>query len=380
VKFLPLLRANLARHRWRTLLTMASVALALFLFASLRTVITAIQGTAEFGSASRLVSTNSTGFILPLPVAYANRISAMSGVKRVTWANWFGGKYGDNQRFFGQFAVDGESYLDLYPEMAVTPEHRAAFMQDRSGALIGSRLQEIFGWKVGQTITLQGTIFPGDWQFNISGVYEPKDPAINDDMMLFHWQYLDERIGRPGIAGWYILQIDDANAAAQVAKTIDDQFRNSSAPTKTGTEQAFNASFATMWGNISLLMNSIGMAVVFAILLVTANSMMMSTRERGREYAILKTVGFTDRLLFFLVLAEAGLITLTGAFLGLGGAKVLYKVTKFNAMGFLPGFDVKPATLLIGTGIALLLMLASGIVPALRASRIPVVTALRNVE
>jgi putative ABC transport system permease protein len=380
VKFFPLLRAYLARQKWRTLLTMASVALALFLFASLQTVITAIRGTAEFGSASRLVSTNSTGFILPLPVAYANRISAMSGVKRVTWANWFGGKYGDNKRFFGQFAVDGESYLDLYPEMAVTPEHRAAFMQDRAGALIGARLQEIFGWKVGQSITLQGTIFPGDWTFNISGIYTPTDPAINDDMMLFHWQYLDESIGRRGIAGWYILQIDDANAAATVAKAIDDAFRNSPAPTKTGTEQAFNASFATMWGNISLLMNSIGMAVVFAILLVTANSMMMSTRERGREYAILKTVGFTDRLLFFLVLAEAGLITLTGAFLGLGGAKILYKTTKFNAGGLLPGFDVKPATLLIGTGIALLLMLASGIVPALRASRIPVVTALRNVE
>lgn len=380
MKFFPLLRANLARHKWRTLLTMASVALALFLFASLRTVITAIQGTAEFGSASRLVSTNSTGFILPLPVAYANRIAAMPGVQRVTWANWFGGKYGDNTRFFGQFAVDAESYLDLYPEMQVTPEHRAAFLQDRAGALIGSRLQEIFGWRVGQTITLQGTIFPGDWQFNISGIYTPTDPAINDDMMLFHWQYLDETIGRPGIAGWYILQIADAGAAAQVAKTVDDQFRNSSSPTKTGTEQAFNASFATMWGNISLLMNSIGMAVVFAILLVTANSMMMSTRERGREYAILKTVGFTDRRLFFLVLAEAGLITLTGAVLGLGGAKFLYKATKFNAAGFLPGFDVKPETLVVGFAIALLLMLASGIVPALRAARIPVVTALRNVE
>jgi putative ABC transport system permease protein len=380
MRFLPLLRANLGRHKRRTLLTVASVALALFLFASLRTVITTLGAAAQFGSARRLVTTNSTGFVLPLPVAYANRIQTVSGVQGVTWANWFGGRYGDGKRFFANFAVDAKSYLDIYPEMSVPADQREAFLQDRAGALVGVRLLDVFGWKVGQNITLQGTIFPGDWTFTIRGVYTPTDPAINDDALMFHFAYLDERTGRQGQAGWYILQIDHPDNAARVAKSIDDQFRNSPAPTKTGTEQAFNASFATMWGNVGLLMNTIGMAVVFAILLVTANAMMMSARERAREVAVLKTIGFTDRRLFGLVMLEAGIITITGAVIGLGAAKLLYRATNFNAAGFLPGFDVTWSTLALGGGIALVLMLASGIVPAARAARLPVVTALRNVE
>jgi putative ABC transport system permease protein len=199
-------------------------------------------------------------------------------------------------------------------------------------------------------------------------------------MMLFHHEFLEERTGRPGQAGWYILEIDDADNAATIAKTLDDQFRNSSAPTKTGTEQAFNASFATMWGNVSLLMGTIGMAVVFAILLVTANAMMMSARERTGEVAVLKTIGFTDRTLFGLVMLEAGIIAVTGAFIGLGGAKLLYKASNFNAGGFLPGFDVTGSTLLLGSIVTLVLMLASGLVPAMRAARLPVVQALRRVE
>jgi putative ABC transport system permease protein len=380
MRFWPLLRANLGRHKRRTFLTMASVALALFLFASLRTVITSLKAAAEFGSARRLVSQNASGLIFPLPVAYAQRLQSVPGVEKVTWANWFGGKYGDGKRFFAAFAIDAKTYLDLYPEMSVPADQREAFLQDRSGALIGARLVDLFGWKVGQNVTLQGTIFPGEWTFTVRGVYTPTDPSINDDAMMFHWQYFDEKIGRPGFAGWYVMQIDHPQSGPQVAKAVDDLFRNSSAPTKTGTEQAFNASFATMWGNVSLLMNTIGMAVVFAILLVAANAMMMSARERTRELAVLKTIGFSDRRLFALVMLEAGLITVTGAVLGLGTAKILYKATNFNAAGFLPGFDVTGATLAIGAVIALVLMLASGIVPAVGAARLPVVTALRNVE
>jgi putative ABC transport system permease protein len=380
MKFWPILLANLGRHKRRTLLTMASVALALFLFASLRTVVTTLRAAAEFGSARRLVSTNASGLIFQLPVAYAQRVAAIPGVEKVTWANWFGGQYGDGKRFFANFAVDAKTYLDLYPEMSVPADQREAFLQDRSGALIGVRLLDVFGWKVGQNVTLRGTIYPGDWTYTIRGVYTPTEPVINDDAMMFHWQYLDERTGRGGLAGWYIMQIDRSENAPRVAKTIDDLFRNSSAPTKTGTEQAFNASFATMWGNVSLLMNTIGMAVVFAILLVAANAMMMSARERTRELAVLKTIGFSDRRLFALVMLEAGLITVTGALVGLGAAKVLYRATNFSAAGFLPGFDVTVPTLAVGAGIALLLMLASGIVPAVRAARLPVVAALRNVE
>jgi len=380
MKFLHLVTAYLGRHKRRTLLTMASVALALFLFASLRTVITTLKAAADFGSARRLVSTNASGLIFPLPVAYAQRLAAVPGIEKVTWANWFGGQYGDGKRFFANFAVDARTYLDLYPEMSVPPDQKEAFLQDRSGALIGARLVDLFGWKVGQNVTLRGTIFPGDWTFTVRGIYTPTDPVINDDAMMFHWEYLDERSGRNGVVGWYIMQIDHPQNGPRVGKTIDDLFRNSSSPTKTGTEQAFNASFATMWGNVSLLMNTIGMAVVFAILLVAANAMMMSARERTRELAVLKTIGFSDRRLFGLVMLEAGIITVTGAVIGLGAAKLLYKATNFNAAGFLPGFDVTGTTLAVGAAIALLLMLASGIVPAVRAARLPVVAALRNVE
>jgi putative ABC transport system permease protein len=380
VKFLPLILANLGRHKRRTLLTIASVTLALFLFASLRTVVTTLAATAQFGGARRLVVTNATGLVFPLPLAYANRIKAVPGVEAVSWANWFGGRYGDGKRFFANFAVDAESYLAMYPEIVMPPDQRDAFLHDRSSALIGKRLLTQFGWRLGQNVTLQGTIFPGDWTFTVRAVYVPTDPVIGDDVLLFHHALFDERIGRAGIAGWYIVQIDNPDRAAGIAKTIDDMFRNSSAPTKTGTEREFQASFATMWGNVSLLMGTIGLAVVFAILLVTANAMMMSARERTGEVAVLKTIGFSDRTLFTLVMIEAGVVTLTGAAIGLGGAKLLYRATNFNGLGFLPGFNVTSATLLLGAGVALALMLASGLVPAVRAARLPVVQALRHVE
>jgi len=380
VKYLQLVVANLGRHKLRTVLTVASVALALFLFASLRSVTTTMAAAAQFGGARRLVTLNATGLVFPLPLAYANRIKALPGVTGLSWANWFGGRYGDGKNFFANFAVDAESYLDLYPEIVMPADQKQAFVQDRTGAIIGDRLITQFGWKLGQNVTLQGTIFPGDWTFKIDGVYTPTDPAIGDNVLIFHHEYFDERIGRAGIAGWYIVEIDDPTHAPAIAKTIDDLFRNSSSPTKTGTEREFQASFATMWGNVSFLMSTIGLAVVFAILLVTANAMMMSARERTGEIAVLKTVGFSDKLLFTLVMVEAGAMALTGAAIGLGGATLLYPAIHFNGAGFLPGFKVATSTLIFGALVALGLMLASGLVPALRAARLPVVQALRKVE
>ena len=380
MKYLRLVLANLGRHKLRTVLTILSVALALFLFASLRSVTTTLAASAQFGGARRLVTLNATGLVFPLPLAYGNRIKTLPGVTGLSWANWFGGKYGDGKTFFANFAVDPESYLKIYPEIVLPADQKQAFLQDRTGALIGKRLLSRYGWKLGQNVTLQGTIFQGDWTFTIRGVYTPTDPAIGDDVLIFHHEYFDERIGRAGIAGWYIVEIDDPSHAAAIAKSIDDVFRNSSSPTKTGTEREFQASFATMWGNVSFLMSTIGLAVVFAILLVTANAMMMSARERTGEIAVLKTIGFSDRLLFALVMVEAGAMALTGAALGLGGAKLLYPAINFNGAGFLPGFTVATSTLIMGALVAVGLMLASGLVPALRAARMPVVEALRHVE
>ena len=380
MKYLRLVVANLGRHKLRTVLTILSVALALFLFASLRSVVTTLAATAQFGGARRLVTLSATGLVFPLPLAYGNRIKALPGVTGLSWANWFGGRYGDGNTFFANFAVDPESYLAIYPEIVLPADQKQAFIQDRTGALIGKRLISRYGWKLGQNVTLQGTIFPGAWTFTIRGVYTPTDPAIGDDVLIFHHEYFDERIGRAGIAGWYIVEIDDPSHAAAIAKSIDDVFRNSSSPTKTGTEREFQASFATMWGNVSFLMSTIGLAVVFAILLVTANAMMMSARERTGEIAVLKTVGFSDKLLFGLVMVEAGVMALTGAALGLGFAIVLYPSINFNGAGFLPGFKVATSTLVVGALIAVGLMLASGLVPAVRAARLPIVQALRKVE
>src|SRR2546430_2681750 len=235
MRYLPLVLANLGRHKRRTFLTAVSVALALFLFASLRTVVTTIAAGAQFGSARRLVVTNATGIVFPLPIAYAGRLLTLRGVQAVSWDNWFGGRYGDGKRFFATFAVDPASYLAMYPEIQLPPDQREAFLRERTSAIVGKRLLDVFGWRLGQDVTIQGTIFGGDWTFTIRGVYTPSDRVINDDMLIFRHDYFDERIQRAGIVGWYILQIDTPDNAAGIAKLVDDQFRNSSAATKTGT-------------------------------------------------------------------------------------------------------------------------------------------------
>ena len=380
MKFLPLILANLKRHKLRTILTTCSVALALFLFASLRTVTTTLTAGAEMSSASRMMVQNSTAFVIPLPMSYVARLKNVPHVQDVTWANWFGGKYGDGKKFFAQFAIDADSYLKIYPEIEIPEDQKQAFLKERSAAVIGEGLVRAFGWKVGDNVTLQGTIFPGDWTFTIRGIYHPTIKAYGDESFMFHYQYLYEKVPDRVTPGWFIMKIDDPNAAPVVAKTIDDQFRNSTAPTKTGTEKAFASGFASMWGNVKLLMSTIGMAVVFAILLVTANAMMMNQRERTSEVAVMKTVGFSDRRVFSLIIIEAAVISLTGAVLGLGAATVLPIVTGFGDGGFLPGFHVTGGTLIVGASVTLLLAIASGIFPAWQAAKLPVVQALRRVE
>jgi len=380
MKFLPLVLANLKRHKLRTVLTTCSVALALFLFASLRTVVTTLNAGSEVSSSSRMIVQNATAFVIPLPQSYATRLASVPHVQAVTWANWFGGKYGDGKKFFANFAIDAKSYLEMYPEMVIPPDQKEAFLKERSAAVIGEGLMRTFGWKVGDNVTLQGTIFPGDWTFTIRGVYHPTLKEYGDDQMLFHYDYLYEREPTRVTPGWFIMKIDDPNAAPTVAKAVDDQFRNSTAPTKTGTEKAFAAGFASMWGNVKLLMSTIGMAVVFAILLVTANAMMMNQRERSGEVAVMKTIGFSDRRVFALVIIEAAVIALTGAVIGLGAATLLPIVTGFGDGGFLPGFHVTQSTFLVGASVALLLTVASGVFPAWQAAKLPVVQALRRVE
>lgn len=378
MRYARLVWANLKRSKRRTILTLLSVAVALFLFASLRSVLTTLDAAVEVGSETRLVTTNATSIVFSVPRSYYERLRAQEGVEGVSWANWFGGVYRDPKDFFATFAVDPSTFFELYPEIVVPPDQMQAFQRERSAALVGSDLMQRFGWKLGQTVTLQGTIFPGDWPFTIRGIYTTTTPYIDKNSLYFRWDYLYERSDRRAEPGWYILKLSDPDLAPTVAKRIDDMFRNSSSATETATERAFQASFVTMWGNVGFFLNAIGLAVFFAILLVAANTMMMAARERTTEYAVLKALGFGEKTVFGLVLAEAAIVTLIGGTLGILAAWLFFENAR-PLERFLPGFHVTPWTLVQGLLIALAIGLLAGLIPALQSARLSVVQALRRV-
>ncbi len=381
MRYARLVWVNLTRNKRRTILTVLSVAAALFLFASLRSVVTALQDAGDLGSETRMITRNAISIAFLLPESYYNRLIAVPGVKSVSWAAWFGGVYRDPRDWFASLAIKADSYLPMYHEIIVPEEQKQAFMAERTAALVGSGLMERFGWRLGQTVNLRSTIFAPDqeWPFTVRAVYEPSDPVFGDEWFFFHWEYLYENTGGRMTPGWYVLQIEDPALAASVARAVDEQFESSRARTKTETERAFQTSFLTMWGNVGLLINVIGMAVFFAILLVAANAMMMAARERMGEVAVLKTLGFSDRLLFTLVLAEAAAITVGGGMLGVLSAKLFFDGTEFQGAGFLPGFEVKWATIAIGMAITVVLGLFAGLLPAWQAARLPVAGTLRRV-
>ncbi len=378
MKFMRLIWVNLLRNKRRTLLTVLSVMVALFLFTTLRSVVTALDAVSEVGSEARLITRSATGITFALPQSYFERLRAQEGVQSVSWANWFGGIYVNESNFFAQFAIDHETYLAMYPEMAIPDDQRQAFLNERTAVLVGRGLMERFGWTLGQNVTLQGTIFPGDWDFTIRAVYVPDDPSFGDQLFFFHYDYLYEGVNGNIIPGWYVIQLNDPAAAPAAIDRIDRMFENSSSPTKTETEKAFNAGFVTMWGNIGFLVKAIGTAVFFAILLVAANTMMMAGREKIGENAVLKTLGFQDGLLFRLVLVESVLITLLGGALGVFASKLMFGPGN-PVSSFIQGFEVAWSTVILGLVMATLLGVISGIVPAWQAMKLPVVQALRRV-
>ncbi|MBI4546243.1 MAG: ABC transporter permease [Gemmatimonadetes bacterium] len=374
-----LVAANLRRRLRRSILTTLGIAIALFLFITLRSVITTMRAAGEVGSETRLVVRNKLGIVFPLPMAYRSRLEAMDVVTSVTWANWFGGVYLSERNFFPQFAIDAGSYLPLHPEVQLPEEQRAAFLAERTAAVVARDLAERFGWKLGQTIALRGTIFSGEHRFTIRGIYEPATPPFQN-IFFFRWDYLKERYRESEYmsnVGWYIVGVRNPDDAARIGETIDRMYENSAAPTRSETERAFQLGFISLYGNVAFFLNVIGMAVVFAILLVAANTMAMSARERFHEVAVLKTLGFSDRTVLWLVLAEAGVIAGTGLALGLAGALLFYNVRGFDAAGFIPGLSVARDTIALSVAIAALLAAVSAAVPAWQSARLQVVDALR---
>ncbi|HEX7879271.1 MAG TPA: FtsX-like permease family protein [Candidatus Eisenbacteria bacterium] len=382
MKFLGLIFRNMTHSRRRTILTILSIAVALFLFATLRTVLTAFNAAIEVADDTRLIVRRSTSLVFPLPVAYRDRIAGVNGVTAVSWGNWFGGIYQDPQKFFAKFGVDVDTYFDMYPELLLPPEQLAAFKADRTGCVVGSGLAKKYGFKVGDTLPIVGTIYPypdgNEWRFTVRGIYTPETPDVDDLSMYFNWDYLNQTMGDPGIVGFYIVKLADSGQTAVVGDRIDGLFANSPYETKTETEAAFQAGFLSMIGNIGFLVSIIGAAIVFAIALVTFNTMMMAARERTKEIAVMKTLGFSDGSILGLIVAEATFISLIGGALGIGLATFLYWATGFDLMGFVPSFLVKPATIGYGLLLSLGMGVLSGLIPALQAARMPISRALRE--
>jgi putative ABC transport system permease protein len=379
MKYKSLIIANLFRKKLRTTLTIGSFAVALFLFGLLVVVHGAFNQGVDVAGADRLDVINKTSIIQPLPYSYRDQILRIPGVKAITYDNWFGGVYQDEKNFFPQFAIDPENQRVVFPEFVIPDDQWKAFLEDREGAIAGSGIAKRFGWKVGDRIPIKGAIYPGDWEFNIRGIYTGS--RDNDDLtqFWFHYKYLDERrqYGK-GLVGWYTVKLDTPDNGTRVAKTIDTMFANSPYETKTETEKALATDFAKQFGNIGFLISAVGSVVFFTLLLVTGNTMAITVRERIGELAVLKAVGFNDRFVLFLVLGESLLIAAIGGTIGLALCKVM-TLGGDPTHGFLPFFYLPGPMILLGFGVALAVGVLAGILPATSAMRLRVVDALRRV-
>ncbi len=379
MKYRHLIFANLLRKKIRTSLTAGSFATALFLFGILAVVRGAFHQGVEVAGADRLVVLNKVSIIQPLPLSYRDRLLRIPGVTQATFANWFGGVYQDERNFFPQFAIDREAYRQMFPEFVISDDQWQAFLADREGCIVGEALAERFKWKLGDRIPIQGTIFPGTWEFNIRGIYRGKRPQDDATQFWFRWDYLDERKPyQKGFVGWYTVRIANPDDAVRTVKAIDEEFANSPWETKTDTEKAFAASWVKQMGNIQFLILTIGGVVFFTLLLVTGNTMAIAVRERVRELAVLKAVGFSDRFVLVLVMTETMVVATGGGGIGLALAK-LFTLRGDPTRGLLPSFYLPPNAIVLGFVLALAVGLMAGILPAVSAMRLRVVEALRRV-
>jgi putative ABC transport system permease protein len=380
MKFLPLILKNLFRRKIRTGLTILSIAVAIFLFGLLAVIDTAFTAGLDVASADRLVVIGRNGVIQLLPRKYQDQIRQVDGVSDVAHATWFGGIYQDEKNFFAQFAIDDEAYLRIYPEFKIPQEQLQAFLADREGAIVGVKTAERFGWKVGDRIPLKGTIFQGTWDFNIRGIYRGTRPQDDETTFMFHSKYLQERAADyfSGLVGWYVVKIKDPNAAQAVAAKIDALFANSSAETKTQPEEIFIAGWVNSMGNIRLLVVSIGIVVFFTLMLVTGNTMAIAVRERTSEWAVLKTLGFGDKSVLGLVLAESLAIAAIGGAMGLTLVELM-TLHGSPVPGILPVFFLPTVRLIQGIACIFIVGIAAGAIPGVLAMRLRIVDALRRV-
>jgi putative ABC transport system permease protein len=384
VYVLRLVLRNALRHRLRTLLTVVGIVVAITAFGLLRTIIDAWYAGANASSSARLITRNAVSLVFPLPLTYVQKIRQVPGVVAVSWANWFGGVYQSERNFFPQFAVDPPTYLKIYPEFLLSPEERKDFFTDRQGAIVGRKLAEQYGWKLGDQIPIRGTIFPGTWTFNLRGIYDGRDPGTVETQMYFHWDYLNETVKkrfprRADQTGVIIVELADPDEAATVSKAIDATFANSLAETLTETENAFALGFVSMSEAILLAIQAVSFVVIVIIMAVMANTMAMSARERMSEFATLKALGFGGGFVALLIFGESLLIALVGGIAGVLLTFPLASVFRGLTGTLFPIFIVSDTTIAIQIGAALCVGAVAAAMPAWHATRVRIVDGLRAV-
>ena len=382
MKYLHLIWAALFRSKTRTLLTLLSVVAAFLLFGMLDSVRVAFNSSANVEGYDRLITTSKLSITQSLPYSLLTQIESTPGVANVSYATWFGGIYQDPNNFFANYAV-GPGFMELYPEYVLPPDQLQTFNSERTGAVVGESLAKQFGWKIDDDIPLQATIWPtkgsNDWHFKLVGIFKLADKKREGEerQMMFHWKYFDEANDFiKGQVHWYVLDLDDASKATQVAKAIDAMSENSDRETKTQTEQAFNQAFFKQIGDIGLIVTAVMSAVFFTLLLLAGNTMAQAVRERIPELAVLKTIGFSNRSVLWLVLMESIVLIVTGGAIGLAIATLLIPVVSAASGGAIQLGTVPPATWLLGLALMVGLGVIVGAQPALRAMRLNIVDAL----
>ena len=384
MKVFKLIFKNTLRHKLRTALTILGIAIAVMAFGLLRTVVTAWYSGVEASAANRLITRQAVSFIFPLPFSYRDQIAKLPGIETVTYMNWFQGVYIDKNQFFARLAVDPETIFDVYPEFLIDQDQLEAFKRERGACVIGSELAKRYNLKIGDVVPIDGDIYPGKWEFAIRAIYRPRDKSTDATQMFFHWQYLDERLRqeestRAGEVGWYIVQISDPAQSGAISSSIDVLFQNSRAETKTETERAFQQGFVAAAGAIITAMNVMSFVIVGIIMLVLGNTMIMSARERTREYAVFKTLGFTGGHLVGLILGESLLISVLGG--GFGLFLTIPLIEGFAALvpkGWFPIFNLESITMILASSSAILVGVVASLFPIQRAIGTRIVDGLRH--
>ncbi len=381
---LKLICKNAFRRPLRAVLTIIGIMVALLAFGLMRTVLDAWYVGVGAASADRLVTRNSISLVSPLPLAHKSRIQAVPGVTLVAGGQWIGAYYQDEKNFFPNFAVDPEAYLTLYPEYTVGDAQKQAFFRDRRSAIVGRKLAERFGWKVGDSVVLQSALFPESFTLNIAGIYKGKRRDTDETLMLFHLNYLFEAMRKrfPDLAdkvGFYVIGIDDPSRSAAIARAIDDQFVNSTAETLTESERSFIMGFIAMSDAIIMAIQIVSYVVILIILAVAANTMAMSVRERIAEFAVLKSLGFSRGVIWFIIFGESLIISVLGSITGLSLLYPIAAIFAAKLSEYFPYFVVSQTTVVMSLGAGVLVGIAAAIMPAWQAGRVPIAEGLRRI-